>query len=85
MAKTALLKSTKILHYRQAHSEDFQNVDSLDQLPTLTTCLPEKKEKEKKEKTLEAAARHNTLVLRTKTILASMEHECTDKPDKLEG
>ena len=31
-----LLKAAKIVHYRQAHSENFQNVDIFDHLPTLT-------------------------------------------------
>ena len=31
------------------------------------------------EKTPDAAAGHNTLVLRKKTLLASMAHECTDR------
>ena len=34
------------------------------------------------EKMPEAAARHNTLVLRTKTLLASMARECTDRTSR---
>ena len=30
----------------------------------------------------EAAAGHDTLVLRTKTLLASMAHECTDRTSR---
>ena len=30
----------------------------------------------------EAAAGHNTLVLRKKTLLASMAHECTDRTSR---
>ena len=36
-----LLKSAKIFHYRQAHSDNFQNFDFFDQLPTLTNFLAE--------------------------------------------
>ena len=35
-----------------------------------------------RKKTPEAAAGHNTLVLRTKTLLASMAHECTDRTSR---
>ena len=35
-----------------------------------------------RKKTPEAAAGHDTLVLRTKTLLASMAHECTDRTSR---
>ena len=74
-AKHTLPKSSKILHYRQTHAENFQNVNSFDQLPTLTNFWAGKK-------TPEAAAGHDTLVLRTKTLLASMAHERTDRTSR---
>ena len=73
--KNTLLKSTKIFHYRQAHSENFPNFNFFDQLPTLTNFVAE-------QKPPEAAAGHDTLVLRTKTLFASMAHGRTDRTSR---
>ena len=40
-AKNTLLKSAKIFHYRQAHSENFQNFDFSDKISTLTKLWAE--------------------------------------------